>query len=157
MNTPNPTPQYWIGVASKNHVATVTELGICQFCHGKPGPAKRLKKGDFVIYYSPKVTMNGAESYQKFTAIGSVQDSSPYQVEQAPGFMPFRRNIKYFEFTHADIKPLIQSLAFIQNKQSWGYVFRYGFFAIDEESFKAIAHAMLGYIPQPSDTQTTFL
>lgn len=149
----NPAPKYWIGVASKDHVATGTQLGICQFCHGKPGPAKRLKKGDFVIYYSPKVTMGGSENYQKFTAIGVVQDTAPYQVEQEPGFTPFRRNIKYFPAQHAEIKPLIQSLPFIKNKDSWGFVFRGGFFAIDEESFKVIAQAMLGHIPRPPDAQ----
>jgi hypothetical protein len=43
--------KFWIGVASKEHVENGVKLGICQFCHGKIGPAKRLQKGDFVIYY----------------------------------------------------------------------------------------------------------
>ena len=42
-------PRYWIGVASKDHVENGVKLGICQFCHGKSTPAKRLSKGDFVI------------------------------------------------------------------------------------------------------------
>ena len=150
----NKSPRYWVGVASKDHVGTGTELGICQFCHGKQGPAKRLSRGDFVIYYSPKVTMGGTEAYQKFTALGIVQDDAPYQVEQEPGFTPFRRNISYLSAQHADIKPLIQQLSFIKNKQSWGYTFRFGFFEIDEASFNVIALAMLGYIPKASEEQT---
>ena len=45
-------PKFWVGVASKEHVENGVKLGIGQFCHGKIGPAKRLQKGDFVIYYS---------------------------------------------------------------------------------------------------------
>lgn len=72
----NNTPKFWIGVASKEHVANGTKLGICQFCHGKQTPAKRLTKGDFVVYYSSKHTMEGSELYQKFTAIGVVKDDA---------------------------------------------------------------------------------
>lgn len=139
--------KFWIGVASKDHVANGVTLGICQFCHGKSSPAKRLSKGDYVIYYSPKITMNGSEAYQKFTAIGIVQDDAPYQVSINDDFKPFRRNIKYLDAQHVDIRPLVESLPFIQNKKSWGYVFRYGFLEIDPESFGIIATQMLGLNP----------
>lgn len=138
------TRKYWIGVASKEHVENGIKLGICQFCHGKSAPAKRLSKGDIVIYYSSKQQMDSPELCQQFAAIGIVQDDAPYQVEMAPGFKPFRRNIKYFEAKAQDIKPLIQSLPFIKNKKSWGYVFKFGFLEIDQVSFEIIANAMLG-------------
>ena len=73
--------KFWIGVASKEHVENGVKLGICQFCHGKIGPAKRLQKGDFVIYYSSKVSMESNQLYQKFTAIGEVIDDVLYQVD----------------------------------------------------------------------------
>ncbi len=137
-------PKFWIGVASKEHVKHGVQWGICQFCHGKIGPAKRLKKGDFVIYYSPKVSMEGKEPYQKFTAIGKITDETPYQFDMGNGFMPYRRDIDYFkEATSIDIKPLIPILPFIKNKSAWGYTFRYGFFEIDPKSFRIIAAAML--------------
>lgn len=139
--------KFWIGVASKEHVAKGVEKGICQFCHGKLGPAKRPAKGDFVIYYSSKLTMNGSEQYQKFTAIGVIKDDAPYQVDMGEGFKPFRRNIKYLKAQDLDIRPLIDLLPFIKNKSSWGYVFRYGFFEIDAVSFDLIAKGMLGYNP----------
>ncbi len=136
--------RYWIGVASKEHVENGVKLGICQFCHGKSTLAKRLQKGDYVIYYSSKVTMEGSEPYQKFTAIGIVNDDMPYQVEMESGFKPFRRNIDYLAATHVDIKPLIPILPFIKNKNAWGYVFRYGFLEIDQQSFEVISKEMLG-------------
>ncbi len=139
--------KFWIGVASKDHVANGVKLGICQFCHGKSAPAKRLNKGDFVIYYSPKNSMHGFESYQQFTAIGIVQDDSPYQVDMGDDFKPFRRNIQYLNAQHVPIKPLVEVLPFIKNKKSWGYVFRYGLLEIDQVSFEIIATHMLGYNP----------
>lgn len=137
------TRKFWIGVASKEHVEKAIKLGICQFCHGKSAPAKRLSKGDIVIYYSSKYQMNSTELCQQFTAIGVVQDDEPYQVEMTSEFKPFRRNIKYLEAKAIDIKPLIPNLPFIKNKNSWGYVFKFGFLEIDHESFEVIAKAML--------------
>jgi len=140
-------PKFWVGVASKEHVENGVKLGIGQFCHGKIGPAKRLQKGDFVIYYSSKVSMEGNELYQKFTAIGEVIDDVPYQVDMGSDLKPYRRNIKYLNGCHVDIKPLIPILSFIKNKTSWGYVFRYGFLEIDQESFEIIATFMVGRNP----------
>jgi hypothetical protein len=139
--------KFWIGVASKEHVTNGVNLGICQFCHGKSAPAKRLQKGDYVIYYSSKVAMDSDEPCQKFTAIGMVIDDEPYQVTMSPDFKPFRRNISYLKAKHLDIKPLIDQLPFIKNKKSWGYVFRYGFLEIDQQSFEIIAKGMLGHNP----------
>ena len=136
-------PRFWIGVACKEHVANGVKLGICQFCHGKSAPAKRLRKGDFMIYYSSKHTMEGSESYQKFTAVGVVKDDIAYQVDMGGGFKPFRRDIEYFKAEHVDIRPIIPMLHFIKNKSSWGGVFRYGFLEIDQESFRIIANGML--------------
>lgn len=139
--------KFWIGVACKEHVDNGVILGICQFCHGKSTPAKRLSQGDFLIYYSSKHRMEEPDLYQKFTAIGIVKDNLTYQVEMEKGFKPFRRNIDYLQARHVDIKPLIPILPFIKNKKSWGYVFRYGFLEIDQESFEIIANQMLGFNP----------
>lgn len=76
-----------------------------------------------------------------------VIDDAPYQVDMGDGFKPFRRNINYFEAKHVDIKPLVTLLDFIKNKKSWGYIFRYGFLEINQESFEIIANGMLGFNP----------
>ena len=138
--------KFWIGVACKEHVERGVALGICQFCHGKKAPANRPKKGDFVIYYSPKVDMDGPEICQQFTAIGRITDEAATQVDLG-GFAPFRRAISYLKAQPIDIKPLVDKLDFIKNKRSWGYVFRFGFFEIDGASFDLIAGLMLGFNP----------
>lgn len=45
-------PRYWVGVVSKNHVLRGVEGNFCQVCHGKGGPLNRMKKGDYLLYYS---------------------------------------------------------------------------------------------------------
>jgi len=149
----NRKQKFWIGVACKEHVENGVNLGICQFCHGKSAPTKRLTKGDFIIYYSSRCTMSGSEPYQKFTAIGIVKDDDAYQFDMGNGFKPFRRNIDFLKAQYLDIKPLIENLPFIKNKNSWGYVFRYGFLEIDQESFEIIATGMLGFNPINSKTE----
>ena len=135
--------RFWIGIASKEHVKIALAGGFMQFCHGKSAPARRPKKDDFVVYYSAKQQMDKCEPCQEFTAIGIITDDTPYQVEQSPGFNPFRRDVRYFEAHDTPAKPLVPLLPFIKNKRSWGCAFRYGFLEIDAESFKVIARAML--------------
>ena len=59
--------RFWIGVVSKEHVLRGVEGGFCQLCHGKKAPLNRMKKGDYLLYYSPKYQMNDQEKLQNFT------------------------------------------------------------------------------------------
>ncbi len=133
---------YYIGVASKNHVTIGKDNGFCQFCHGKQSPVKKLKQNDWIIYYSPKITFEGKDTYQKFTSIGQIVDDAEYQVEQFSGFYPWRRKVHYHNSIDVDIKPLIPMLSFIKNKTQWGMIFRYGFFKIEKDDFELIKNLM---------------
>lgn len=135
--------KYWIIVASKDHVKTGIAEGIAQACHGKASPLKRMQKGDFVIFYSGKQSFGKPEKCQEFTAIGTVKDDEVYPFQMTAEFCPFRRNIEFFESVNVSILPLINDLDFIQNKKSWGYPFRFGFFEIKEHDFKLISSLML--------------
>ncbi|MEJ5055788.1 EVE domain-containing protein [Sphingobacterium sp. MYb382] len=135
--------KYWIIVASKDHVKTGIAEGIAQACHGKVAPLKRMKKGDFIIYYSGKQTMGKAEKCQEFTALGEVVDNDIYTFQVSEDFCPSRRKIEFLHTHDVSILPLISNLAFIQNKQSWGYPFRFGFFEIVKHDFDLIAQHML--------------
>ncbi len=137
--------KYWIIVASKDHVKNGIIEGIAQACHGKSSPLKRMKKGDFVIYYSGKKTMGKAHKCQEFTALGKVLDDETYQVQVSQDFCPSRRNIEFMECKDISILSLIDKLDFIQNKKSWGYPFRFGFFEINQNDFDLISSQMLQY------------
>ncbi|MCB0687561.1 MAG: EVE domain-containing protein [Saprospiraceae bacterium] len=117
--------------------------GIAQACHGKASPLKRMKKGDFVIYYSGKETFGKPEKCQEFTAIGQVKDNDVYRFQMTPDFCPSRRNIEFYKNHDVSILPLIEHLDFIKNKKSWGYPFRFGFFEIKEHDFNIISSKML--------------
>ncbi|NIY79023.1 hypothetical protein HCZ23_06025 [Celeribacter sp. HF31] len=69
--------------------------------------------------------------------------SEMYQAEQAPGFCPYRRDVRYVaNAIEAPIHPLLSRLSFIPDVQHWGMPFRRGAFAISREDFAVIARAM---------------
>ena len=79
-----------------------------------------MKKGDYLIYYSPKETMQGSEKCQKFTAIGKIVSDSPYEFDMGGGFVPFRLDLAYFRSEEASILPLLSQLSFTRDTPYWG-------------------------------------
>jgi len=139
--------RYWMGVAAKNHVARGLAGGFCQLCHGKAQPLQRMAVGDWIIYYSPKETFEGKAPCQHFTAIGQVVGERAYPFEMSPGFVPFRRDIRFEPGQDVPIHPILGQLAFIQDPKRWGYAFRFGHFEIQRGDFELIAGRMLGHTP----------
>jgi EVE domain len=135
-------PRYWIGVASKDHVLKGIEGGFCQLCHGKSNPLKRMVEGDWIVYYSPRTAMEKGEAVQAFTAVGQILSGEPYLFDMGNGFVPHRRNVQFLAAQEAPIRSLIEDLSFIKNKQSWGYIFRFGLLEIPEPDFQRIMLAM---------------
>ena len=135
--------RYWIAVVSRDHVLKGVAGGFAQAGHGKSAPLKKMKKGDWLIYYSPKMSLNGDEKCQCFTAIGTVKDEKIYQVEMSKDFVPNRRDVDYKKCREVPILPLINDLSFIKDKKHWGYQFRFGIVEIPEPDFKIISKLML--------------
>ncbi|EKN64813.1 EVE domain-containing protein [Schinkia azotoformans] len=131
--------KYWIGVASDDHVKHGVLGGFCQLCHGKSSPLKRMKKGDWIIYYSPKNSLSTKIPCQKFTAIGEILDSNIYQVEMYPGFQPFRMNVKFLKSITPVPLNLVSSLPLWQDYRSR---LRFGHFEIPKELFMIISDLM---------------
>jgi len=146
-------PRFWVGVASQDHVARGVAGGFCQLCHGKAAPLKRMSPGDWIVYYSPKVRLDGDELCQQFTAIGEVVGSDVYVFEMAPRFAPFRRDIRFVDARATPIRPLVEKLSFIRDPKRWGYVFRFGHFEMSREDFELIANQMLGEVPETASPE----
>jgi hypothetical protein len=144
------TPRYWIGVASKDHVARGVAGNFCQLGHGKVSALKKMAVGDWLIYYSGKKSLESEEPYQQFTAIGQITGAAPYVYEMAPNFMPYRRDIVFRKANDAPIRPMLESLSFIKDTKHWGYSFRFGHFEIQRADFELITRAMLGNVPETS-------
>ncbi|MBP1044067.1 EVE domain-containing protein [Vagococcus sp. BWB3-3] len=130
---------YWIGIASKKHVQLGVKGGFCQLNHGKKAPLQRMKSGDWLIYYSPKLSLEGSEPYQHFTAIGQIQSEEAYQVEMSPGFMPFRKDVNYYQIEQ-DLP--LKALAGHPEWQAKRSQLRFGHFAISEELFDMLVLSM---------------
>jgi len=124
--------RFWIGVVSKEHVLRGVEGGFCQLCHGKKAPLNRMKKGDYLLYYSPKYQMNDQEKLQNFTAVGKILDDTAYQVEMFEDFFPFRRDVSYYQ-------PVIDCpIEQVRQHPQWRqYVsqLRYGHFEVSKDFF----------------------
>jgi hypothetical protein len=160
----------WIAVASAAHARCGREGGYMQVCHGKLAPIRRVRPGDRVAYYSPTVTMGGKDTCQRFVSIGLVLPGEPYpfrdggppQVAKAPsggsaahavasvgpsshmggGFVPNRRDVAFMPSKEASILPLLDAFEFVENRQRWGYKFRFGLFDVSDHDMRLIAQAM---------------
>lgn len=135
--------QYWIIVASKDHLQRGITGGFIQANHGKAAPLKRMQAGDWVIFYSPKLEFEKPEKLQCFTAICKIVDEDVYQHDMGGGFVPFRRNVQFFPAKDVSIIPMIHELSFIKDKAHWGAPFRFGTLQIPEQDFRLIAEKMV--------------
>ncbi len=134
--------RYWIGVASRDHVKVGEAGGFCQLNHGKSVPVRRMRPGDRIVYYSPRTEMRGGDTVQAFTAIGAIAEGEPYAGDMGGGFVPMRRDVRFFPSHDAPIRPLLDALSFTRGRKSWGAAFRYGLIEIDVADYGVIAQAM---------------
>ena len=131
--------KYWIGVASKDHIDIGVEGGFMQLCHGRLAPLKKINKDDRILYYSPNRIYKKKDKLQSFTACGTVTDNNIYKVKIGEEFEPWRRDVKFDkDIKPVKIKPIINELSFIKNKDKWGVYFRSGIIEIKKEDYEVI-------------------
>ncbi len=133
--------KYWLNVVSREHVLLGREGEFAQAQHGSSSGLRRLKRGDLLVFYSPRTALNGV-TLRRFTALGRIQDDEPFQVKMTPSFYPSRRRVAFIDCAEASIEPLIPALEFIPDKQRWGLPLRRGLFEISRTDFAAIASSM---------------
>lgn len=134
----------WMGVASAEHARAGRDGGFAQLGHGKHEAVKSLKKGDWIVYYSPREKMGDGAAVQAFTTIGRVTSEAPYQVEQKMGFFPHRIDVDYVTTAEAaPIKPLLDQLVLTRGRgPDWGLVMRCAKRKLENNDFRMIASAM---------------
>ena len=133
--------KYWLNVVSREHVRLGAAGGFTQAQHGSPSGLRRLSRGDGIVFYSPRTAIKGPP-LRHFTATGRISDDEPYQVEMTPSFHPWRRNVAFIDCEEAPIEPLVPMLAFIPDKQRWGFPLRRGLLEISSEDFHLITSTM---------------
>ena len=80
--------RYWIGVVGLAHARLGEQEGFCAFSHGKKSPIEKLSDGDRFAYYAPKTGFPTGDPVQKFVALGTVIDSTPFQTSWVPRSSP---------------------------------------------------------------------
>lgn len=133
----------WINTVSRDHVERGVRGRFTQAAHGKPHMLRRMARGDWVVFYSPRTVHPDGPPLQAFTAIGQVVDEEPYQDEAAPDG-PWRRNVDFLDCAETPIRPLLEQLEFVEDKSRWGYKFRFGVFKIGDGDLEVIRSAMTG-------------
>jgi hypothetical protein len=133
----------WLGVVSRAHVERGVAGGFAQLCHGKEGPLRRMRRGDWLIYYSPSTEMGGGERLQAFTALGQVVGERVYPHDAGDGWVPFRRDVRYERVRPVPIAALADRLR-LTARPNWGMALRRGHLPLDEHDFALIAGAMRG-------------
>lgn len=116
----------WLGVISRDHIRRGVAGGFIQLCHGKAAPLRRMAEGDALVIYSPRSGMGEGEVLQAFTAFGIVGPPEIVQVEMAPGFTPFRREVQWLQVPEVPIRPLVERLSFTAGNPGWGMLLRRG-------------------------------
>ena len=134
--------KYWINTISKDHVMVGKEAGFVQAGHGKKAPVEKLQAGDYMIFYSPKTSLENGKPVQAFTAVAKIKERDVYRVIINENFQPYRKDAEYEDCQEVPIKPLIEQLEFITNKKYWGFKFRSGLFEINQHDFELIYELM---------------
>lgn len=132
----------WVNTVSRSHVLRGVEGGFTQANHGKPWALRKMTRGDWIVFYSPRTDYPDGDPVQAFTAIGQVTDDEAYQASVSADFQPWRRDVQFVDAHEAPIRPLLVDLHMITNKQRWGYVFRRGVIEIDQHDLELIRAAM---------------
>jgi predicted RNA-binding protein len=134
--------KFWVVVTSRDHALDGAKAGVVQVNHGKEHPLKRMSAGDKILFYASKKTYGQKELSQRFVALAILADDTIFQYSVSEDFKPYRRKADYKDVKEAEIRPLIDKLEFIKNKEKWGYIFRTVFFEIDKHDFELIESHM---------------
>lgn len=129
----------WINTVSRDHVQRGVRGRFAQATHGKPHSLRKMARGDWIVFYSPRTVFPDGPPLQAFTAIGQVVDDEAYLDGET---QHWRRNVDFLDCTEVPIRPLLEELEFVEDKTRWGYKFRSGVFKIGERDFEVIRSAM---------------
>lgn len=133
----------WLGVVSADHVRRGVELGIAQLGHGKRNMLTRMHADDWLVYYSPRISLEGDAPLKAFTAVGRLPDDDIWQGDDGD-FHPFRRRVDYQpdarEIPIATLKDELD----LTSAPNWGYQLRRGLIALSVHDLDVIRRAMVG-------------
>ena len=87
--------KHWIAVISRDHAMIGAQSGFLQVCHGKAAPLRKTSADDEVFIYCPRTGMGAGEVLKRVEYRCVIENDTVYQVEQPPGFKPFRKDVRF--------------------------------------------------------------
>src|SRR5206468_1488426 len=123
MNTKTETSRCWIAVVAQDRAERGRDGSYAELAHGRAGIMELMQPGDGYITYSPRASDPKGAPVQAFTALGYVREGGLYRAADAEGISVFRLPVAYVPVALTPIKPLLDSLTFIRNRQHWGAAF----------------------------------
>jgi hypothetical protein len=139
----------WLGVVSRAHVQRGVAGDFAQLCHGKAQPLRRMRRGDWLVYYSPSIELGGAP-LRAFTALGQVQDDEVFAFDMGGGFVPFRRRVRYLAVREVPLEEVKARLELCASAH-WSMSLRRGHLPLSNADFRLIAAAMGARLPREVD------
>lgn len=132
--------KYWVAVISYEHAAKAAAGGFLQVCHGKESPLRKTKAGDVFYIYCPREKMKDGLKMQLIAYRGQFKNDSVYQIEQMPGFTPYRKDVVIDNnFSPISLDEVRESLEWTANS-NWGMMARRGFFEITQSDAATLMH-----------------
>ncbi|UTO28675.1 EVE domain-containing protein [Bartonella harrusi] len=117
------------------------EFGFLQVYHGKASPLRNTSKGDEIFIYCPRNEIGTGQILQTIEFQCVFKDNHIYQVEQAPHFVPFRKDVIFNKQSQHIVLKEIKGLEFLKNPH-WEILARRGFFEITTYDANKIREAM---------------
>jgi len=131
--------RHWVSTISHDHVRAGVEGGFTQADHGADTRLRRLARGDSMVFYSPRESLEARKPYQHLTALGTVVDDEPWRSEETGHW---RRRLEFESVRPVPIRPLLPMLGFVTDEQRWGLPFRRGLFEVTAGDFGVLAGAL---------------
>ncbi|MFN7161299.1 MAG: EVE domain-containing protein [Candidatus Gracilibacteria bacterium] len=132
---------YWIGVATLDHLERGFEKGMFGIGHGKKAPLEMMKGGDRIVFYLPKKDYGVSSTenkYQRFRGFAVIDDGEVFSETVGDG-CKFRKKLTFLDMEkEVAIAPLIGKLSFIKDTKRWGFPFMKGYIKITKEDWNVI-------------------
>jgi EVE domain len=130
----------WLGVVSRAHVQRGVAGGFAQLGHGRAQPLRKMRRGDWLVYYSPTLELGG-EPLRAFSALGQLADDEVFEFDMGGGFVPHRRRVAY-RSTHEVPLDALKDRLLLCSRPNWGMALRRGHLPLASQDFVLIARAM---------------
>jgi hypothetical protein len=129
---------YWMNTVSLDHVEAAAIGGFTQANHGANTRLKLPRRGDEMIFYSPRTELSGGTPVRQFTAWATITGDEPYQAHVSDDFHPWRLAADFHTSHPVGARELVDQLSFVTDPAHWGLPFRRGLFQIPRQDFETI-------------------